>query len=446
MANRRSTKSSGASPTEEQPVRHIPVSLSQRVLRTDKPPIAQLMHQGVLNPNLISLAAGLVDQESLPTESVAAAAKLLAEKDRGRAALQYGTTNGDRRLREQIVEHLCGLEGVSPEVLGVTPDRVVIGTGSQQLLYLVGELLLDPGDIVLAGVPGYFVYMGALESLGARIMPIATDNDGIIPQAVDDMLAQLESHGELHHIKFLYDVSYFNNPTGLCLSWDRRSELIAVVQSWSQCHRICIVEDAAYRELRYDGVDLPSVFSLDSTGQSVLYAGTFSKSFSPGLKTGFLVAPPELVEPLVHQKGHHDFGSSNFNQQILADVLQSGEYRRHVAALCAIYRAKRDCMLETLAGELVGLESEVLWTRPEGGLYVWVRLPDGFATGPDSDFFAACIERGVLVVPGEYCYPSAMPAIPRHHVRLSFGVQPPDRIREGTRRFCDVVRGLLACR
>lgn len=416
---------------------------SQRVLDCGKSPIAYLMEQGVENADVISLAAGLVDQESLPVEMVRAAVeRVLSNHAEGCAALQYGTTEGDRRLRELLVDHLARLDGCAPAEIGLHPERIIVGTGSQQLLYLVGEILLNPGDLVLMGVPGYFVYMGALESLGAKVVPIETDIDGLIPEAVDEQLATLERQGELARVKLIYDVSYFNNPTGWSLSAARRRELVAVARRWSKRQRIYILEDAAYRELRYSGSDLPSMLRFDPSGEQVLYAGTFSKPLSPGLKTGYLVAPAELISPLVYQKGHHDFGSSNFTHRILAELLASGDYMRHLDRLRQIYGAKLALMLRTLTDGLAELDGEVAWTQPEGGLYVWLKTPARVSAAHDSTFFRRCLESGVLFVPGEYCYPRSHAAAGRQFVRLSFGVQPPERIREGVERFCRVLAEL----
>lgn len=423
---------------------NVAARLSERASRHGFSPISYLMEQGVANPGILSLAAGLVDQESLPVAEVQrAVAGLLADPERGRRALQYGTTDGDGEFRRLIIDHLAALDGRLPGDLGLMPERVIVGTGSQQLLYLVGEILLDPGDIVLVGVPSYFVYMGALESLGARIVPLATDEHGIVPEALDDTLEGLESHGDLERVKFLYDVTYFNNPTGLSLSAERKRALVEAARRWSRRQRIFVVEDAAYRELRYRGEDIPSLLAWDQEGDMVVYAGTFSKPFAPGLKTGYAVVPTALRAALIQQKGHHDFGTSNFNQQLLAQAITTGEYHRHLAELRRIYRAKLEASLDALARELAGQSGQVRWTKPDGGLYVWVRLPPEIRTATDSEFMARCLEAGVLVVPGEFCFPSSMPDVPRNYFRLSFGVQPVAGIREGVRRLAGVIRSLI---
>ncbi|WP_419192689.1 PLP-dependent aminotransferase family protein [Kolteria novifilia] len=423
-----------------QPTSRPAVSFSDRVRRSEKPPISYLMEQGLANPNVISLAAGFVDNASLPVDEVRqAATTILADRDTALAALQYGTTDGYPELRRQIVEQIARLDERTPSDLGLDPQRVIVGTGSQQLLYLVGEVLLDPGDIVLLGVPGYFVYMGALESFGARIVPIRTDEEGLDPEAVEAALEAIDAEGNLERVKFIYDVSYFNNPTGLTLSEPRKRALVEIAQRWSKRHRIVVVEDAAYRELRYRGSDLPSMLRFDPDGQTVLYAGTFSKPFSPGMKTGYVIVPTEFREPLINQKGHEDFGTSNLNQHLLAELMRSGAYQSHLKTLRDVYREKMRVTIETLEAELRPVRERVSWTSPEGGLYVWLTLPEEILTSRGSPFFEDCLKEGMLYVPAEFFYPRSATDVPHHCLRLSFGVPPLDRVREGVRRLARVV-------
>lgn len=418
----------------------VPVRFSQRVERSGAPLISYLMEQAVANPDLISLAAGLVDTESLPDDEVLAAAnRILSDPKRGKSALQYGTTSGDATLRQLLAERLDRMDQEAGKPgTPIDPDQVVIGTGSQQLLYLVSEVLLDPGDIVLLGVPAYFVYMGALESFGVNLIGVESDENGVIPEAIDEELAKLERSGELDRVKLIYEPSYFNNPTGWTLSAERRPQLVEIAQRWSKRRRILILEDAAYRELRYSGRDIPSLRAFDETGDTVLYAGTFSKPFSPGLKSGYLVAPHDLIEPLIHQKGHHDFGSSNLIQQILAECMRTGGYDRQLTRIRSLYQSKLKLTLDLLHDGLEPVSPQVIWTQPEGGLYVWLELPKGIATDRDSRFFKRCLEAGVLYVPGEFCYPRSSHGS-NHSLRLSFGVPTPEKIREGIRRLCSVV-------
>jgi 2-aminoadipate transaminase len=394
------------------------------------------MEQGVGRPELISLAAGLVDQESLPNDEIASAFRdLLSRPAQMREALQYGTTPGLAPLRDVVRRRWAVADGLDVENVAI--DRVFLGTGSQQILYILAELLLDPGDIVLAGVPTYFVYLGAMRSFGARIVAVKTDENGLDLDDLEQRFRAMDSAGELDRVKFIYDVTYFNNPTGWTLSADRRARLVEIARRWSHRHRILVVDDAAYRELRFRGQDIPSLLMHDPSGQHVVTTGTFSKPFAPGVRTGFGIVPPELVEPLTTQKGHHDFGSASLNQQLLLSLLQTGLYDRHLSRLHEVYTAKLDAFLGILDREL-GAEPDVTWTRPEGGLYVWLRLPEPISTDVESDFFTDCLANNVLYVPGRFCFPEG--DAPAHYLRLSFGHPPLERCQEGMRRLCRVVK------
>jgi 2-aminoadipate transaminase len=422
-----------------------PVQFSRRSQQTADQPISYFMQQAVENPNLISLAAGLVDPMSLPVAAVAqATAAILAEPASAQAALQYGTTQGNLPLREILLKRTCALDDHSPEELGLTPEHVVVTTGSQQLLYLIGELLLDPGDLVITEAPSYFVYPGTLTSLGVRTLAIPMDEDGMRTDLLEEVLDRLERTGEIQRLKMIYVVDYFQNPSGRTLSLQRRRHLFRLVQQHNWQQRIFLLEDAAYRELRYDGADLPSLKSLDTENEFVILAMTFSKPFSPGLKTGYGVLPTDLVEPLLRLKGNHDFGSNNLTQHLLYRLLETGAYDRHVEELIQVYHRKRDTMLQALRdafGSDLGAPGTVRWTFPHGGLYVWLTFPETVDTGPDGPLMQAALHEELLYVPGQFCYiPGATAgAIPTNEARLSFGVAPPEQLREGIARLARAV-------
>jgi len=427
----------------ESPAQSPPCQLSRRRLWSHGQPISFLMQQGVENPDVISLAAGLVDPSTFPaSETLHAAEYLLADEARAREALQYGTTPGAAPFRRVFLEHLARMEGCTADELGVDVDRLVLTTGSQQFLSLVGEVLLDPGDICLVASPTYFVFLGLLAGLGARAIPVQTDDDGMCPDALEAELARLEQAGELGRVKLIYLVSYYENPSGVSLSHERRAEMVEIARRWSKRHRLLILEDAAYRELRYDGPELPSVWSCDERHDSVILAQTFSKSFSPGLRVGFGVVPKELVEPICDRKGNEDFGSANFNQNLIATVLRRGSYVPHVERLCVSYREKRDAMLaaaDRYFADLPGVD----WVRPHGGLYVWMTLPESVPTGFDSPLFRQATKvENVMYVPGEICHAGDPDDRPRNQMRLSFGVQDLAGIDEGMRRLANAVRAV----
>src|SRR5947208_12281102 len=319
-------------------MRTAPLTLSAKARRTPESPISHFMELALGNPHLISLAAGMVDGASLPAGPVAhAVADLLADPASARAALQYGTTQGYGPLVQQIVRHVAGLDGRTPDEFGVSTKDVLVTTGSQQVLYMLGELLLDPGDIVITESPSYFVFHSVLAGTGARVLTVPMDDDGMVTTDLVRLLDRLDRAGELPRVKLIYTVDYFQNPTGLTLSADRRRHLVETVKRYADRQRILILEDAAYRELRYEGDEIVRVKSFDPENRFVVYAGTFSKPCAPGLKTGYALMPTELVEPLVRMKGNHDFGSNNLSQHIIYRLLTSGAYAKHVEYLRGVY-------------------------------------------------------------------------------------------------------------
>lgn len=431
-------------PPDDAPPSIPPPRFSRRRLWAADQPISFLMQQGVENPQVLSLAAGLVDEQTLPVrETREAIAALLADEVQARRALQYGTTPGSERVRQSLLGHLARLEGCPVEDLGVDTGRLILTTGSQQLLSLVGEVLLDPDDIVLVAAPTYFVFLGVLAGLGARAVDVATDSDGLRPEALEARLAELEDRGELDRVKLIYSVSYYENPSGVSLAEPRRRQLVEIARRWSRRQRIFILEDAAYRELRYDGPVLPSVWSYDPDREFVILAHTFSKSFAPGLRVGFGVLPAELIKPISDRKGNEDFGSANFNQHVMAAAIEQGLYAEHVGELCAAYRTKRDVMLQAAETHFSAIP-DVEWVRPHGGLYVWMRVPEHIDTGFGSRLFlrATQVER-VMYVPGDLFFADPPERRPRNFMRLSFGVQSPDGIRLGMQRLSAALRAVL---
>lgn len=423
------------------------VRLSAKARRTHEQPIGFLMKQAVTNPDLISLAAGLVDQETLPVdETRETLLELFTDPTAARDALQYGTTEGYSKLRGLAVAHLEELEGRPAREMGLVAEHVLVTTGSQQLLYLVSDVLIDPGDVVLIGVPEYFVYMGTLESLGARIVGVPMDDDGIIPEALEDVLERLERQGMLGRVKMLYCGSYYQNPSGVTLTAARRPAVLETIERWSRHGRIFVLEDAAYRELFYDRRSPCSIRSFDQHGGSVILTQTFSKSYSPGLKSGYTVVPEALLGPILQQKGNHDFGSCNFTQHLLAEALASGRYAHHVEQLRSAYATKLQVMADSLETAFSRRSVPARWTRPRGGLYVWLVLPEEVDTTRRGALFNECVRRGVLYVPGEYCFPPETEARasdplggPRNTLRLTFGNVSPAALSAAVDRLADAL-------
>ncbi len=426
--------------------RSVPMSqttefpLSRRAQSAAGQPISSLMHQALAHPELISLAAGFVDQATLPVEFTGKAVEqLFSDPRRGQAALQYGSAAGYLPLRDMVLERHRQDDGSPSSEQDMSTDQVVLTAGSNQLLHLVADTILDVGDIVICGAPTYFVFMGALSNIGVRSHGVASDEYGIIPESLDEQLQRIEAAGELNRVKAIYVVSYFDNPCSVSLAEERRAKIVELAKRWSKKQHIYVLEDAAYRELRYFGEDVPSLRTYDETGDTVIVAGTFSKSYSPGIRVGWGMLPPELVEPVLNQKGNIDFGSPNFSQQLMAEVMQSGDFDKHVAVLRDSYREKQKAMVEA-ADEFFAPIDGAHYVKPDGGLYLWMQVPEGIDTGSDSALFKAALQQGVLYVPGIYCYP--MEGAPRHTnmMRLSFGVQSPERIRQGMELLAAAVR------
>lgn len=420
---------------------------SERARRTVEQPIGYLMAQAVENPSLISLAAGLVDYPTLPSAEVAElSARILGgEGPETKTPLQYGTTEGLTELRRRMLERSERLDGLEPGGYGAGLEDVIITTGSQQFLYILTDILVDPGDIVICSWPSYFVYTGALKTMGAEVRCVDIDQDGMVPGALESLLERLESEGKLSRVKIVYVVDYHQNPTGITLSEERRARILGLVKNFSREHRILLLEDSAYRELTYEGKAPRTIKSFESENRYCALAQTFSKSFSPGMKTGYGILPRDLVAPLLLQKGSHDFGSANLCQHVLLAALESGLYERHVEELCRHYTHKRDAMLRCLESGLGSLRSRGLrWTRPTGGMYVWLSLPEGVDTRFDSPLFERALKEGVIYVPGACCYPDdPTRTAPIHEMRLSFGEASIENIERGIELLARAVHATL---
>lgn len=417
--------------------------------RASEQAISFLMQQGVENADCLSLAAGLVDPLSLPVDLVRNAAAQILTPETGPHALQYGTTTGSDELRGIFRDYLCQLEDNSDQAAQLPVNQIMLTTGSQQLLALVSQAVFNPGDICLVAAPTYFVYLGVLDGVGAETIPVQTDGHGMCPVALDQKLSELADAGQLHRVKMVYVVSYHDNPAGVSVSDERRPQLVDTVRKWSQEHQIFLLEDAAYRELHYDGPRQRSLWSYDDSylkdeDQTVILSQTFSKSFSPGIRVGVGVLPRQLMKPVADLKGNEDFGSTHLSQNIVANVLKSGAYAQHVESLIASYREKRDAMLAA-AEEFFTAIPGVSWLNPHGGLYVWMSLPESVPTGFDSPLFerATSVDK-VMYVPGELCYPSSWSERPTNQMRLSYGVLAPDALRESMKRLASAVKAVLA--
>ena len=424
-----------------------PSALSALGRRTTLPPISWLMHAALSRPKLISLAAGFTDNFTLPVKiSRAMLNRILRSPKTGRPALQYGITAGETNLRQLTARHLQKLDW------GGTPcrrpkihswERVMITGGSQQLLYMTIEALCDEGDIVLVEDPTYFVFLSILQSRGLRARGVRLERDGPDLAHLETVLQRLKKSGELRRVKALYLVSYFSNPTGVTTSFEKKSGMLKRLKNFERAagHPIYLIEDAAYRGLRFKGPDVRSALMVPGALERVIYTGTYSKPYAPGARVGFGILPEPLFTSVLRIKGNHDFGTANLLQQLIASALKTGLYDRHVAKIEKRYGQKAQVMKQALAEHFP--PNVEIW-ESGGGLYFWARLPKHVSTGVKSKVFQTALKNDVLYVPGELCYADD-PARrkPDHEMRLSFGSASEGNIREGVKRLGEVLRKFL---
>lgn len=365
-------------------------------------------------PEVVSLAGGMPYLEGLPLDVIAdAMAKLVAT--RGTTALQYGSGQGDESLREKIVD-VVRLEGIDCH-----PDDVVVTTGSQQALDLVTRIFVDPGDVVVAEAPSYVGALGVFRSYQADIVHVPLDEHGLIPEALEETLARLAAEGR--RVKLLYTVPNFHNPAGVTLSLERRPRILEIAQRYG----VLVVEDNPYGLLGFDGDPLPAMRSLDDQG--VVYLGSFSKTFAPGYRVGWVVAPHAVREKLVLASESAILCPSNASQLAIATYLDTCDWRGQIKQFRELYRERRDAMVGALAEHLPSAS----WNVPNGGFYTWVKLPDGLDA---RSMLPRAVTARVAYVPGTAFYADGTGA---DHVRLSYCFPTPERIREGVRRFAGVV-------
>lgn len=395
-------------------------------------------------PELISLAAGFTDSESLPTGDARALLNdLLRSPKSGQAALQYGTTAGDPVLRRLTAERVRSEDGAPKDSRIHAPERMIIASGSQQLLYMVTEALCDPGDIVLVEDPTYFVYLGILQSHGIGARGIPMEQDGLDIVRLETVLASLKRTGELKRVKLLYLVSYFQNPTGATTSFAKKRAALKLLRQYERAagHPIYLVEDAAYRELRFTGDDVPSALTLPGATERVIYGGTYSKPFATGVRVGFGLLPAAVHRVVMRIKGNHDFGTSNLLQQLLARALSSDRYEKHLAVLRRRYAHKASVMLKALETHF---PKRAEWWTPRGGLYFWARLPRQVKSSADSKLFRSALKHGVLYVPGVLCYANdPTRRKPDCEMRISFGGASEANLRAGIARLGATLHELL---
>jgi 2-aminoadipate transaminase len=441
-----------------------PNALSALGRRTALPPISWLMQTALTRPKLISLAAGFTDNATLPVEiSRKLLNDILRSPKTGQPALQYGITSGEKNLRQLTAKHLHKLDFKSfsfsssssslktkartrmkdedEDEKSYSPERVLITGGSQQLLYMTLEALCDEGDIILVEDPTYFVFLSILQSRGIKARGVKLERDGIDLVHLEKVLERLKKSGELRRVKALYLVTYFQNPTGATTSLAKKSAALKLLKKFERAagHPIYLLEDAAYRELRFDhGADVPTALTLPGASERVIYTGTYSKPYAPGARVGFGILPEEIFAVVQRIKGNHDFGTANLLQQLVARALETGLYDKHVAKVQKNYARKARVMKLALAEHFPA--NVEIW-ESGGGLYFWARLPQGISAGVKSKVFQAALKADVLYVPGELCYADdPLRAKPDNELRISFGSANEENIRKGIARLGKVLK------
>ncbi|MGJ8639310.1 MAG: PLP-dependent aminotransferase family protein [Opitutaceae bacterium] len=421
------------------PSKSSPSITFSKLGREIQPPvIVDLMARALANPELLSLAAGFTDNAVMPRELVARFATELTQEGQVDEPLQYGQNQGRARLRELSCDVIASHPG--EDRAAFDPANMVLTNGSQQALYLAVQALCDFGDIILVEEPSYFVCLEMLKGMGIRAIGIPCDDTGAIqPDAMAELLSDLDAKGERARVKALYLVSYFCNPSSRSLEADEKRAIAKVLQEGDW--QIPVMEDAAYRELFFEEAHAaPSIISMpEFDAFPKLYLGTYTKPFATGLKVGYgYCTHPEWLEKMLYIKGHQDFGSAHFNQALIERVLAEGLYTSHLEKIRKHYANKA----QILESELTkgGLrELGWRWETPKGGMIFWLRAPQGTDLRMESEFCQQCIENGVLYVPGELCFSSGEPW---HCARLATGALPEDRLREAARRFVAVAKGI----
>jgi 2-aminoadipate transaminase len=364
-------------------------------------------------PEVISLAGGLPDTSTFPAGTFAAQMTRIAQESTAEA-LQYGPTEGFAETVDCIVQ-VMGAEGMLPD-----PDDVIVTTGGQQAIDLICKTLVDPGDVVVCEAPTYPGAVPVFCSYQAETIQIDCDEEGMRIDDLEEVLERLD--GEGRRPKFVYSVPTFQNPAGVTMSLDRRRRLVELARR----RELLVVEDSPYGLLRFGGEPLPPLYQLDG-GDFVIYVGTFSKILSPGIRLGWAVAPPPVMEKIVLGKQAADLCTSTLTQHFVREYFSEGNWRDYIADLVEIYRGRRDAMVEALREHF---PTQATWTEPEGGMFIWATLPEYIDT---SDLLAKALREDVAFVPGQAAYVDESRG--RNSMRLNFSGVSEDEIREGVRRI-----------
>ncbi|GAA3740969.1 aminotransferase-like domain-containing protein [Salinactinospora qingdaonensis] len=373
-------------------------------------------------PEVVSLAGGMPNVSALPLNELSELVSGVVS-EQGATALQYGSAQGDPVLREQICD-VMGLEGID-----AVPDDLIVTVGSQQALDLITRVFVDPGDVVLCEAPTYVTAINTFAAFQSHIEHVAMDDDGVVPEELERRVTELRAQGRT--IKFFYTVPNFHNPAGVTLSAERRARVLEICRRFN----LLVLEDNPYGLLRYEGEQLRAL-RADSP-DNVIYLGSFSKILSPGFRIGYALAPPAVRAKLVLAAESAMLSHSNFTQLAVGRYLANQPWREQIKDFNEMYRERRDAMLSALDALM---PPGVTWTRPQGGFFVWVTLPEGLDS---KAMLPRAVQERVAFVPGTGFYAGDDG---HRHMRLSFCYPTPEQIREGVRRLVSVIESEIAVR
>ncbi|AGO60871.1 aminotransferase-like domain-containing protein [Ferroplasma acidarmanus] len=368
-------------------------------------------------PGMISFGGGLPNPESFPGEELRNILDDIMENYVS-SALQYGQTNGLPELKEQLAAYLK-----SDENINVDPENILLTTGSQQALYALPLIFANEGDYVITEAPTYVGMLSSLTASGIRSQSVSMDDNGMITDELEEKIKSMKSKGVMP--KFIYTIPTFQNPAGYTMPLDRRKHLLELAQQYN----IPVIEDNPYGDLRYSGKKLPTLKSLD-TNDMVTYLGTFSKIMAPGLRTGFTVSQPEVLGEFNKLKQSLDLASDSLSQYIAYEYIRKGIIYKQIPKTIELYRRKRDIMLEALDDEM----SDATWSRPEGGMFLWVKL------NKDMDalkMLKRAINNKIAYVTGSAFYHNN-PEM--NTMRLNFTYSSDEDLKEGVKRLAKTIK------
>lgn len=369
------------------------------------------------NPEIISFAGGLPAAELFPVREIACVSAEVVLRE-GQSLLQYSGVPGRPSMLKNIAQRMADKFGTK-----VTPEEIMILDGSQQGLDFAGKIFLNPGDVVLCESPTYMGMLNAMDNYECRYVEVPTDDKGIIPEELDKILRSTS------RVKLCYVIPDFQNPTGICWSMERRKKFMEVINKYE----IPVIEDNPYYELRFEGEQLPALKSLDTKGL-VMFMGTFSKIFCPGLRLGWVAADVELIEKFCEMKQASVLMTSNLDMAVADQYMEVYDLDGHVAKIKKLYRQRRDLIIECMKKEF---PEGTKWTNPQGGLFLWLTFPEGVSA---FQVMRKCIANKVAGVLGDCFFPNNKND---RHMRINYSCMPDDKIKEGIRRMGVAIKEVM---